>query len=566
VRQGKYAHLGYREEFFGAASLAVPLPQRELTEQLGWSDVGIMHDHMPWFQEDGYVPADVGRYHNGVTGVRILIAQRGNRATRSEWHLHPDFVTALALMREGDQWMAIDEGYEVTARLHRSPEGSPILVEVRAEFLKDYLSARGLALYVNTFRSRIEVCADAGHISWNGGALEESTGLERWRGRVDAIHEGGTPFGAETAVFHLARTDIDPDDDVPELGTPNDENVQSSSWVTRDPRPRVYRISGELWRSEWVEPALNSVRVRGDRVPSQISFIVDSAGRRELADALTGEGRWLWFKPSVMSALATHRGGGLDWHTRDTGSVRCSPDYRVHFGVNRLGLVTVYAKDIANLPEWQQRIWAGYNVSPDGGVAEELLASQVRAEPADTLAPEAHLEDALDEVNKQSVRILGFAVFRRHDQRSDIVSRAHRFRATDQQGLAALAKDVARLTAESIDAAALQRVVAPPKGVKWGSLKSLENVLAARVGADRARKALSPLVGANELRHTDAHLSTNVEEACRLLAIDQRRPFVEQGRQLLHACVSALYAISLSLGGTPSADGEGQDASDSTAS
>jgi len=33
-------------------------------------------------------------------------------------------------------------------------------------------------------------------------------------------------------------------------------------------------------------------------------------------------------------------------------------------------------KDIAYLPEWQQRIWSAFNVSPEGGVSDELLASQ----------------------------------------------------------------------------------------------------------------------------------------------------------------------------------------------
>jgi len=71
--------------------------------------------------------------------------------------------------------------------------------------------------------------------------------------------------------------------------------------------------------------------------------------------------------------------------------VGCSPDYTVHFGINSLGLLNVYAKDIGLLPEWQQRIWAGYNVGPDGKVSKELLASQIDAEPADTQAPEAFL-------------------------------------------------------------------------------------------------------------------------------------------------------------------------------
>jgi hypothetical protein len=52
-----------------------------------------------------------------------------------------------------------------------------------------------------------------------------------------------------------------------------------------------------------------------------------------------------------------------------------------------LGLITVYAKDLAYLPEWQQQIWAGFNISPEGGISKELYASQVKAVAPRTLAP-----------------------------------------------------------------------------------------------------------------------------------------------------------------------------------
>ena len=44
----------------------------------------------------------------------------------------------------------------------------------------------------------------------------------------------------------------------------------------------------------------------------------------------------------------------------------------MHFGVNALGFVNVFAKDIGFLREWEQQIWAGFNVGPEGG-REEFL-------------------------------------------------------------------------------------------------------------------------------------------------------------------------------------------------
>lgn len=82
----------------------------------------------------------------------------------------------------------------------------------------------------------------------------------------------------------------------------------------------------------------------------------------------------------------------------------------------------------------------------------------------------------------------------------ELVERIHRFRATDDKGLYALARDVAKLTADRIDEKQLQTVVAPPKGTTWRSLKSLEKA--------HASKTMGPLFGIYELRRADAHLSS----------------------------------------------------------
>jgi hypothetical protein len=115
----------------------------------------------------------------------------------------------------------------------------------------------------------------------------------------------------------------------------------------------------------------------------------------------------------------------------------------------------------------------------------------------------------------------------------------------DQAGFYALAKDLARLTADSIDAAELQKIAGPPKGTNWGSLKSLENVLATEIDPKEARALLSPLVGIYELRLADAHLaSSEIDQALALVRVDQSIPLIFQGYQLLDACVSSLYEIA----------------------
>ena len=540
---GHHAHVGYKSEFYGLGSLAVPIENRQEAEKLGWIDIGIGHNHSGYFEQGKYIPADI--YHDEFTGLHLVLDQRGNSAESSEWHLHQDLVTTLGIKREGDIWVRPDEGYIVVAKLSIGEDGSPYLLEVRASHLRDYLCAREMALYVTSYRNRVEVMEDPSAITWaEEDSVEERNGNDHWMGYVRAIHEGGIAYGEKIAVFHMARTDVDLEEDVPVVGPPTDANVASESWERGYSGRKLYRVEGELWRTEWIEPSSHSPIVRGDEISPTVSFITDAEGKQENRETLAGGGRWLWFRPEAMSSLAHRRGGSLGWYSRDTGIVGCSPDYSVHFGINSLGLINVYAKDIAYLPEWQQKIWAGYNVRPEGKVSEELLSSQVKAVPASTQAPEAFLADGISKLNALAAAKMGITLFRQHDQIPDLIARAHRFRVTDNDGLFALAKDLARLTADSIDVAALQKLVPPPKDTQWGSLKSLENVLATRIDPRHARAILSPLVGIYELRHADAHLaSQDVGDALGLARVDPSVAFVTQGYQLLHSCVSSIYAI-----------------------
>lgn len=546
---GDPGHVGHLVEFYGVGSLLVFRALREKAEKLGWMDIGISHEHSGYCQNGRYIPADhFEPYKGDAIGIHPVLEQRGNRDEQSEWHLHQDLAISLSLKREGDVWVAPDEGYLEIVRLRRRESGKPCLLEIRAEFLKDYLCARSMALYVTSYRNREEVLEEVDRIDWSDNPLCESEGGARWEGRVREIHEGGDPYGESVATFHVSRTDVDPKEDVPVFEFPDDKDVTSQSWVREFEGRKIYIVNGELWRNEWVEPAEQSPRIRWDERPSTVSFIVDASGVTADPDELKNGSRWLWFRPEVIMGLAHRRGGHLHWYTRDTGGVRCSPDSDIHFGMNGLGLVNAYAKDIALLPEWQQRIWAGHNITPDGGVSEELLASQMAAHPAATQAPEEFLPKAIERLNKISNDVHGISIFRDHDHYKTLLAVLHRFRAIDQPGLFALAKDIARLTADSIDTAAIHKKIVLPSGKKWGSLKSLENLLALHVEPEIAHSQIGPLFGIYELRLADAHLASSlIKENCELIGVDCDAPIVLQGFALLDACVSCLWSLGDAL-------------------
>lgn len=378
-----------------------------------------------------------------------------------------------------------------------------------------------------------------------------SDGIE-WEGIVMPIHEGGGDrYGTETTVFHVANDSETKNDDVPSFSFPAGDAAKSQNWRVKSEGRKLFRVMGKLWKSEWIAPADKSSRVRRDRVPATVYFLTDASGKRENRDTLAAQGKWLWFRPDVVNALLRFRDSRLEWYTRDTGAVGANSDSTVHFGINAIGLVNVYAKDVGLLDDWQQQVWAAHTVAPEGGVSDELWASQMEASPANTEAPERALPEVLEFVNSTFEDHYGTPLFRSHQEYLDIAGRCHRFRGIDQHGLLALAKDLARLTADSIDAQALQKIVSPPKGEKWGSLKSLEKVLATLVPEKQASVVVGPLFGTYDLRLADAHLAgKDLTRAYESARIDRDSLHIFQSRQLLDSFVRSLATIGIAVQGT----------------
>lgn len=544
INEGKYGSLDYKNEFFGLSTVAVYPEKREEAELLTWQE--ICEDAGSSFEEENYVASDTHLCDDRTPmGVRLVLTQSFNRYENPEWHLHQDLVIALGLKREGDNWVCPHEGYLQVARLSRDAKGRPSLIEIKSNFLKDYLSARNLSLRICSFRNRRKCYVNAEQFDWAGGRFElekDGYAVNSW---INEIHEGGMPFGEKAAVFHLERTDIDPEEDVPTFGLPEEGKIKSKKMEVEYKGKKIFLVMSDFSKNEWFEKGTHSHRVKGDEITPTAFFFTDASGKRESKETLNNEGRWLWFKPEVITEIVQRRGASLEWYTKDTGRVGLTPDGGVHFGVNSIGLINVYAKDISYLPEWQQDFWVGYNVLPEGKVSTELQDSQVRASPSKTQAPEEFLPKAINRLNEVFLKKHGFAIFRDHQILGEILKNTHRFRSVNNSGLFSLSKDIARLTADSIDPFNLQKIAPPPKGEKWGSLKSLEKLLATKLPAEDARRIVGPLFGAYNLRHGDAHLpSSDLEGNFKILKIDRASSYVNQGCQLLHSIVDSLFIIA----------------------
>lgn len=505
VREAKLeppaANIVRLEEWTGIATAAVENAHRPIASKMGWSGDLDMTPHRAGVESWGYVSADVFRWGSRTIGINLVIDQHIEQESRSVWHLHPDLVVALGLVREEDIWFRPEEGWAEVARLKRDDKGSPAELGIKAEFLRDYLAARGMALYCSSYRERVAVTANKLDYSWPDDELRETIGSDQ-------------------------RECIIVDSEYP------------------DPAGHFW-VRGALWRTEWVESGTLSTRVRCDPDPHTTSFALKNDGTRAIAKELAGAMSWLFFDPAIVAALLRHRSAELRWATSETGVLGATA-YGVHFGVNSLGLITVFAKDIGGLQPWEQRIWSAHNVTPDGGVSQELFAAQMEVNPASTVAPEKNLKAAIEAVDAAFQGRYGAPLLREHDSVSGLLRRAHRFLAAEPDGVLELSKELTRLFIERINVDLILTALALPKSDKKpGSLKALERLAAAHSSASAAAKMMAPLFGIYDLRLADAHLGEGkiASGKARAGVVDSDPPAM-QGRQLIQSFVDTLHAIA----------------------
>jgi hypothetical protein len=99
-----------------------------------------------------------------------------------DWIVHPDLVLGLRLIREGNEWLSPEDGYEKVIELVFSDDGRPARLSIRAEYLKDFLCARGMALYVTSYRSH----RDRGPVRPMGSGRDSRT---RRRAKMGIPHQ-----------------------------------------------------------------------------------------------------------------------------------------------------------------------------------------------------------------------------------------------------------------------------------------------------------------------------------------------------------------------------------------
>lgn len=557
--KGNVKEVGYINDMFACGSVAFPSKHRELAERLSWSDIGIGHTVAPYAYPDGhYSPIDEYQYNDKEPiGINLVFEHPQPVVGGRQWILNPDLVVALRLIKEGPNWIRPEEDFVVVARETVESDSSHRLIEIKREFLMDYLAARGLSLRLSYYRQRVENVADLKDSPYAGlNEFQERREGGRYELRIKELN---AVFGGSWASFRMWRTDIDEEEDAPVMGPETNDNTASESAKGhRSGYPGV-RVEGEFWRDEWIEHQGKSTRVRGDEDQNLPHFIVDTDGSRKFSAELNNEdiGRWLWFRPSVVNELLSHRGFSLKWYTAETGAIKSTSGYSTHFGINASDLITVYAYDIAKLPAWEQFLWAASNVAPEGKVSAELLASQVKVQPAETYAVEEMLFDCMRLLEADFRKTFGVSLFSHEIDDAASMQQISRFLSKNQASLLRLAKELVRIFSDRLDVRSLRKLSKHPDKDKLGSNKLLQNILAQKAGEERAQEVFAAIVGAYDMRLGDAHpTSSKIGEALKLAGIDVTASYLRQGEQLIHNFGYAILCTwSLLFGGSEKIEG-----------
>ncbi len=489
------------EVWAGTGTAAVWKNKRTDADKISWDELGVQPQRS-YVEYGEYRPADVFRTWQGnELGQRLVIVQSLDDVDGEIWHIHHDLVVALRLIRENDSWLCPKDQFNEVARISRDQSGKPELLEIRKEYLVDYLAARNMDLYCSSYYER----------RWCTETRPDFT-FESEEIRID---------GPETRETYIR--------------------------AGRYPFPEdSFVIFGALWRTEWVLSGDVSLRVRGDPEPANASFVIDVDGNRATAKEFPHMA-YLYFDPAVANSLLRHRGSKFGWYTGETGGIGAVS--AVHFGLNDLGLIVVFAKDIALLPQAEQRIWSAFSMTPEGGNSKELFSAQMMCKIPETKAPEAEIEKVLGIVNDAFTAKYANPLLLPHASVPALLKKIHRFVAVDENGILELAKDVTRLFVERINQDALLSAIDFNKSEKRpGSLKLLENMLSRHIEDYKAKNLMSPLFGIYDLRLADAHLgSSRIKSGKTRAGVHENVPAPMQGRQLLESFCNSLKALATAL-------------------
>jgi len=255
---------------------------------------------------------------------------------------------------------------------------SPKYVRVKASYLKDYLAARKMALVRFHDHHRFvkkNVVSILGKDSDHATHRQDDSHYSIYIGKL------GMSLEDETFSRLLGK----------DLVRPYDEPIHEEyKWLSKKPR----EFASFLIRIDGSEKRIESTC--DERVLS--NFFVDKGTPNFLTP--------VYFRQEVLQKYYDNP----TRYTASSHSVSFLDLWNIPIAINREGLVHAWLGDLAHLPYEEQLHWKQHNVPPSGGINEEFYKTQILAQFAESKDPVYLLHKARDQLNKNSMNILGFKI------------------------------------------------------------------------------------------------------------------------------------------------------------
>ncbi|MBK1833038.1 hypothetical protein [Roseibacillus ishigakijimensis] len=467
--------------YFSLETLIVFDEDREKYAHLSWQDIGLHREETTAYVDEDrfYSPTDYYDYQHGkVTGI-MPITDLWHEDGERVWDLNQEIVLSLRLLRQGDTWVRPSENYLEVAQLVRNDEsGKPIEIRIKADVLRDYLKARSTSLFSAGFMCR-EFKGNSLHdVDWQEEHINIDNDTQEWHG-------------------YKGKTD-------------DDEELNF--------------LFGKLWWKDWLEKSSVSTRVAGDKHPDRIAFFVDNQSEdTKSLEEIKKDFQFLCFEPSLVTSILKEQRAFIEWWAFDAGKLGIGhSDFT--FGVNELGKVVIFAKDLKNLPHWFLKKLKSYNIIPEGGIGKALYDSYIQGWFSDSIAPENLLHKSLIELNSAFISRFGCPLFNEIPAEREFLKHIHRFDSDNKEDFCHLAKELNKLTNEAINGANIYKNLGEEGQTKFkGKKAQIRNMLAALIdelGGD-GREETRILAGINDLRQLDAHSgSSGYERALKILGFE----------------------------------------------
>ncbi len=484
--------------------------------------------------------------------IKLVVRQDFETGDDSIFHINPDLIFALGLKEsqkgEWIEWVKPDENDNPIIKMQVSDLNKPQRVEIKTTYLRDYLSARKLCLYLHMYSEKTFLCDCENRNSQNSNNEKNGDKYKATYFEYE-VDRSGRAVGTSWALMKVVQKIANLKEDLPSTQPTDDDDIISttSEWIHQSKDTLLFK-RWRLWTYKWIEPSEQSPIVKReiDDLLKTLHYKVDFSSTTKNAHELLNSYKYLWFKPELATYVLGLKRGFIEWNTGNTGTLSFDQAQNLHFGINNSGLINILAHDVAMLAPFYQKPVNGYNVSPSCGVCAELLQIQkadINGIP-NTKASEFLLYEGIKEF--QSITSL-------LDLHSlgTLQEKINRFRALEEGGLLSLAKDINKCFTESLDKKDLKKRIenlSSPldKNKKdLGSIKLLE-ILLSQMGYGDGRALCSALAYNYDLRNCDAHKEsqTKIQEAYNFFDITETDMPLIKAEKLMFGVALCIWTIS----------------------